>query len=70
MSTDFRQEMKAIREASFGTRYQKIRTALNEQASEERTKEFGQLEHDFLFLVTYILANQDKHGWWNSPNPY
>jgi hypothetical protein len=67
---DFRQEMDAIREASFGTRYQRIRTALNEQASEERKKEFRELEDALFFLVAYIVANQDKNGWWNYGNPY
>jgi len=63
-------EMEAVRKASFGERYRRIVRALDEQNREEKKNEFRQVEDAVLFLITYIIANQDRNGWWNYGNPY
>ncbi len=70
MSTDLRQEMEAIRQASFGPRYERIRQALAKSGDEERKREFRELENAFFYLLTHIIANQNRDGWWNVDQLY
>lgn len=64
MCPDLQQEMQDLRRVSFGRRYDRIRRILNRRNYEERRKEFRELEDYFFHMVTYILSNQDKSGWW------
>ena len=62
--------MEAVRHASFGERYQLIREKLQDRGTEEKKKEFRDVEDTLLFLIPYILTNQSEDGWWNPGNPY
>ena len=56
------EEMEAIREPSFGKRYQRIRAALKQHGGEWAKNQVPTNGGPPLFLITYIIENQEADG--------
>lgn len=75
MWSDLEKEMGAIKREFFGSKYIRLRKKLKDasdrsEASLQKWRELQQLENTFLYLISYIAADQDAEGWWGTSRPY
>lgn len=60
MWSDLSKELEAIKLEAFGKKYLEIR----------KSRQLGEVENHFLYLVAYVIANQSADGWWNVGQQY